>query len=99
MKIIEVSESKIGKMSDCVEEMLKIGGRLMSCLEELEGGGYGERDTYGMTGEYGMNDDYGMRGGSGRYANRMGYRDEDGWPVMSRYGERGRRRNRLGQFV
>lgn len=84
MKIIEVSESKIDKMSGCVEEMLLIGGKLMQCLEELDSESYGERNTYGM------------RGG------HMGYRDDE-WaeepPVMSRYGERGRRRNRFGRYV
>lgn len=84
MKIIEISENKLCKMSECVEDMLLMGGKLMQCLEEIGGESYGERNTYGMRSGYGS----------------MGYRedDDDMYPVMSRYGER-RRRNRYGRFV
>lgn len=47
MKIMEVTEKKVGKMSDMLEEMLTIGGKLMSCIKDIEEGGhdedYGER--------------------------------------------------------
>ena len=89
MKIVQVSENKLCEIADVLEEALY-------CINEIKRESYGERDDYGMTGEFGMAGDYGMRGG---YGNRMGYRDDAGYPVMSRYGERGRRRNRLGQFV
>ena len=47
MKIIEVTETKLEKMSGCVEEMLRIGGKLMSCIEEMEEGEkYGNRMGY-----------------------------------------------------
>lgn len=49
MKIIEVKESKISKMSAMVEEMLMMGGKLMHCFEELENSAmYGERAPMGM---------------------------------------------------
>lgn len=44
MKIIKIEEGKVDKMSDYAEKMLKYGGKLMSCIEELSEGGYGERD-------------------------------------------------------
>lgn len=84
MKIVEITEDKITKMSECVEEMLRIGGKLMSCIDELDTGSYGERN-------------YGMRGGN--YGNRMGYRDDEWDDIpMSRMGER-RMRNRYGRFM
>lgn len=52
MKIVEITDDKIGMMTDCVEKMLRYGGKIMSCLEELEGAGeqygerYGSRDPY-----------------------------------------------------
>ena len=36
--MIEISESKVEKMSDYAEKMLKYGGKLMQCIEELSGG-------------------------------------------------------------
>lgn len=84
MKIIETTDSKVGKMSECVEDILLAGGRLMQCLEELDCEGYGERNTYGMRGGGRMGyreDDWGAEP-----------------PVISRYGER-RMRNRYGRFV
>lgn len=44
MKVIKIEEHKVDKMSDYAEKMLKYGGKLMSCIEELSEGGYGERD-------------------------------------------------------
>ena len=38
MQIIEITESKVEKMSDYAEKMLKYGGKLMQCIEELSGG-------------------------------------------------------------
>ena len=42
-KVIEISDGKRQKMSDMVEDMLSIGGRLMSCLEEMGEDAMGER--------------------------------------------------------
>lgn len=36
MKIIEVTENNIHSISEYVEKILKYGGKLMSCLEELK---------------------------------------------------------------
>ena len=46
--MIEISESKVEKMSDYAENMLKYGGKLMQCIEELSGGGesMGRRERY-----------------------------------------------------
>lgn len=79
--MIEVSESKLGKMSEYAEDALHAMGRLMSCLSSLEGG-YGERSEgggrsmMGNRGGYGNRyDEMDMRGGG--YGSRMNYRDEE----------------------
>lgn len=36
MKVIEITEEKAQKMSDLVEEMLTIGGKLMTCVSQLK---------------------------------------------------------------
>lgn len=33
--IIEIQESKLENLTECAEKMLRYGGKLMSCLEEL----------------------------------------------------------------
>ena len=44
MVMIEISESKVDKMYDLAGKMLKYGGKLMQCLEEIPGNGnMGER--------------------------------------------------------
>ena len=60
--LIEISESKVSKMSEYAEDALHAMGRLMSCISSLENGGYGERSE----GRY-----------SNRYGGDMGYRHED----------------------
>lgn len=52
------------KMADMMSEMLRIGGRLMTCIEEME-----EDDSYGERRYYGSREGMGMRDG-GRYGNR-----------------------------
>lgn len=44
MKIIKITESKKEKMADYAEKMLRYGGKLMQCLDELDEGSMGERD-------------------------------------------------------
>ena len=100
MYMIEISDSKVDKMSEYVEDMLWAGGELMHCIEKMksEHGGYGEREgrqggssygsRYGMRSrydDYGQREDYGMRGG---------YRDDDEWEM----GER-RRRDSRGRYM
>lgn len=78
MKIVEISSSKISKMSDLVEDMLLAGGELMHCLSKMEDEMYGER---GGSGRY-------MDGGMMGERGRMGMRhdedryDRDGWDEM-----------------
>lgn len=77
--MIEIEDSKVEKMSDYAEKMLKYGGKLMQCIEEISEsrGGMGQRyedDDYDD--EY---DDMGQRGG---YGNRGGY----GGGYGNRYG-------------
>lgn len=70
MKII-ITEDKYQELSDMTEKMLRYGGRIMTCLEELKGESAGERDDedwddddeMGMRGAYGSRGGYGMRGG------------------------------------
>lgn len=106
--VIEISDSKVDKMSEYVEDMLWAGGELMHCIEKMksEHEGYGEREGYrgGRQGgssygsRYGMRsryDNYGSRGDYGSRGN-MGYRDdEEEWEEM---GER-RRRDSRGRYM
>jgi hypothetical protein len=70
MRVIRIEESKVDKMSDYAEKMLKYGGKIMQCLEELSDGEMGERDD-----DDDEEEDFGMRGGSmGSRGGRMGER-------------------------
>lgn len=70
MRVIRIEESKVDKMSDYAEKMLKYGGKIMQCLEELSDGEMGERDD-----DDDEDEDFGMRGGSmGSRGGRMGER-------------------------
>lgn len=101
--LIEISDSKLDKMSEYVEEMLWAGGELMHCLEKVKGkSGYGERESYSSR--------YGERGGQGggsygnRYddmGNRGGYgmRDDEEWDDEEMMGERRRRSRRTGRYM
>lgn len=100
MTYIEISDSKISKMSECVEEILNKGGELMWMLEKAEGGsGWGERSEgrssrYGERGSYGNRYDYmDERGG------RMGYRDEDDWEEEMQERRGRRRRDSRGRYM
>lgn len=35
--IIEIHEDKLQNLSECAEKILRYGGKLMQCLEDLEG--------------------------------------------------------------
>ncbi len=79
MYMIQIEESKLDKMSELTEKMLKYGGKLMSCLEEMsEEGGMGQRGGQGG-GSYGNR--YGERsgGGGGGYGSRYGERSGGGY--------------------
>ena len=90
MYLIEIEDSKVDKMAELAEKMLKYGGKLMSCIEELsEESGMGERGGYGNRGSGGsMGNRYIERDGAG--GNRTGgygNRDED-WEEDEQMGER-----------
>ena len=84
MTMIEISDSKVSKMSEYAEDALHSMGRLMSCISSLENGGYGERSE----------GRYGNRYGGGD----MGYRDMD--DDDEDFGERRgrRRRDSMGRY-
>lgn len=87
--LVEISDSKIEKMGEYVEDMLWAGGELMHCLEKMKGEehGYGHR---GGSSRYSGGSNYGMRGG-------MNYRDEEEWEddeMNERRGVRGSGRGR-----
>lgn len=100
--IIEITEDKVDKMSEYVEDMLWAGGELMHCIEKMKGEqyGYGHRES---SGRYGMGERTNYRGGS--YGNRksggrMNYRDDEDWEEMEEMDERrGRRRDSRGRYM
>ena len=99
--MIEVSESKVSKMSEYAEDALHAMGRLMSCLSSLEGG-YGERSEGRYGNRYGGGDigyrheDEEMR--MGMRGRSMGYRemDDDDEDFGERRGRR--RRDSMGRY-
>lgn len=78
MKIIEITENKMSDLYEYAEKMLKYGGKMMSCLEDLKEGksmghrGYGYGNRYESDG-YGERDWEEEDEDSG-YGNRMGER-------------------------
>ncbi len=91
MKIIRIEESKVEKLSDYTEKILKHAGKLMTCIEELSEGGYGERDD---DDDWEEDEEMGMRGG---YRGGVsGYREGGGY----RGGGSGMRRSsRTGRYM
>lgn len=74
MRIIEIEEDKIDKLSDCAEKMLRYGGKLMECLEEIsERGSMGQREDDWDDDEMGQRGGYGGGYGGGR-GGSMGQR-------------------------
>lgn len=94
--MIEIEDSKVEKMSDYAEKMLKYGGKLMQCIEEISEnrGGMGQRyedddydDEYDDMGQRGGYSGYGNRGGYGGYGNRGGgYGNRNGGDMGQRRG-------------
>lgn len=89
MRIIKITESKKEKMSDYAEKMLRYGGKLMQCLEELDEGSMGERDDDDPD-DWDEDDDMGYRNGGGMGERR--YRRESG-------GMGEKRSRRTGRFI
>ena len=91
MRIIKIEESKVDKMSEYAEKMLKYGGKMMQCLEELSEEGMGERDDDDWEDD---EDDMGMRGGY-----REGYRGGGGGRGGNREEMGMRRSRRTGRYI
>lgn len=82
MRITEITDKKIEKMSSLVEDMLEAGGKLMLCLEKLSNEDmFGERSSYGERSRYRGGDMMGDR----RY---MGMRSRDMEDDDEMWGER-----------
>lgn len=87
--MIEITENKMEKLSEHIEQGLKHMGKAMQCVEEwMESGSMGQRGGYG-------NRNYGSR-----YGGSMGYREDDEWEDNDEMmGERrGRRRRSNGRY-
>lgn len=83
MRIIKIEEAKKEKMSEHAEKALHHLGKLMTCLEGLDDGGYGERDD--------EDDDDEMEGMRGGYrGGGYGMRDYDGYGMRRRSSRTGR---------
>jgi hypothetical protein len=94
MMFIQIEESKLDKRSEYAEKMLKYGGKLMSCIEEMsEESGMGERGRMNYRDE--GRHSYG-RYGRGGYGNREDDDDEE-YEHYQRMNER-RRRDSMGRY-
>lgn len=99
--MIEITESKMNKLSEHVEESLRHMGKAMQCIdawmedsEMSHRGGYGQRNVYSS--RYGNRGGYGSRYGGGS----MGYRDDEWEDEDEMMGERrGRRRDSRGRYM
>lgn len=95
MMFIQIEESKLDKMSEYAEKMLKYGGKLMSCIEEMsEESGMGERGRMNYRDE--GRQSYGRYGNRGGYGNREDDDDEE-YEHYQRMNER-RRRDSMGRY-
>lgn len=93
--MIEISDSKIDKMSEYVEEMLWAGGELMHCLEKMKGGhGYGHKDHDESRYSHYHENPHDVMPARGR----MGYRGDDEWDEDD-MNERRRRSRRTGRYM
>ena len=106
MYMIEISDTKVDKMSEYVEDMLWAGGELMHCLEKMKGeSGYSEREGYSHEGRSYRKDmmgsRYGMRSRYDNYGQRgdYGYKDDEDWDDDEMMGERRRRSRRTGRYM
>lgn len=93
--LIEISESKVGKMSEYAEDALHAMGRLMSCISSLENGGYGER---GMNYRDDSNYSRSMMGNRYYGERGMNYRDEDEYDEEMSERRGRRRRDSQGRY-
>ena len=102
--VIEISESKVGKLSEHIEKGLRHIGTAMQCVDEwMEGGSMNERSHRG-----GMRDEgsYGNRYGEGMsYMRPYAERDDEDWEeddedyMPHRMNERRGRSRTTGRYV
>lgn len=86
MVMFQITEDKKTEMSELCEDMLRIGGKLMQCIENMsEESGMGMRGGNRYGGGMRYEEPMGMRGGNGM-------REEN--PEMM-----GERRDRYGRFM
>lgn len=69
MKIIKITEHKKDKMANYANKMIRYGGKLIECIEELEEDDMGERDE-----DDDDDDDEGYRNDTYRRGGDMGER-------------------------
>lgn len=94
--IIEVSDKKVEKLSEHLEEGLRHMGKAMSCIDSIMGGEYGERGDI----NYRDDEDYGRYGKhTGMRKGSMGYREDEDWDDDEMMGERRRRSRRTGRYM
>lgn len=87
--MVKITEDKLGTMAEYAEKMLHYGGKLMACLDEMQGG-------YSQRGGFGMREEFGGRGGMNyRYPEEMGMRD---YNERDEYAER-RGRDARGRYT
>lgn len=92
--MVQIEESKVDKMTEYAEKMLKYGGKLMSCIEEMsEESGMGHRSGS-------MGGRYADRSGSMGYRRDYGRKDDDWEDEDEMMGERRsyRRRDSMGRY-
>ena len=105
MTMIEITDKKVEKLSEHIEEGLRQLGKAMQCVEQMmQEGGMGEREGSSGNRGGGYGNRYGEREpmGGNRYGNRgygerMGYRDDDedeDWGMQER-----RRRDSRGRYM
>lgn len=103
--IVEVSDKKVEKLSEHIEQGLRHLGKAMQCVDEwMQESGMGERgninyrdeDEYGRYGKGGMQERYPKMGMREDYRRgSMGYRDDDDeWDMQER-----RRRDSRGRYM
>lgn len=74
MYMIEIEESKVDRMSELAQTMLRAGGQLMECIEECS-----DRDSYGERNErYSREIPERGDGGYDSYGERRGMRGRHG---------------------
>lgn len=84
--MIEITENKLEKIGEYVEDMLWAGGELMHCIEKMKEGHHG----------------MGERGGRYSMGSRMNYREHDDWDDEREHDdmmERRRRRDSRGRYM